>query len=1603
MLCYRPLLVALASLALFHVSVCIASNTSRTPRGQYYHLPEVEGYDGWYNNPSHPEWGSADSPLSRRIWPAYSDGTYQPNGQGRPNPHDVATACLQGPKGLKSYRNRTALLTFYGQQIVEEILDAQRAGCPPEYHNIPIPKCHALFDPECKGNKEVPFLRSRYDKSTGQSPNNPRKQLNEATPWIDGGLFYGPNKAWADALRSFTNGTLACSDSTCRFPAKNKVGLPFANPPPPADHVLKSSSRFFKIGNPRGNENPMLLSLGITWFRNHNWHANRLRKEFDAQGIKYKDETLFNRARQWNIADQQKISLNDWLPAFLGRNITPYTGYKSTRFVNIGHMFQTSAMRFGHTLVPPVVYRASVRNSKSRDWQCVFRQLSRKKDPTKSSAFRTCQSYWNSPDHLSEDNGDAVDELLLGMSKQVCEREDNIVTEDLRGFVFGSLDFSRRDLMALNIQRARDHGIPDYNTVRASFGLPRIRSFAEINNSTDKFIRAAIRNLSRLYNNDVNNIDLWPAGLLETTPQGPGPTFAAIISDQFEGIRDADRFWFENKDNGLFTDEEIEVIRKTTFRTILSRNIKASWFREDLLQKDVFHFNADVDDSERRCRTEFEQYNDATLTAEIDACSPMKTFDYFSGSGGPYITTIIGIAVYFILNVAVLIVSVKYVSKSRSSGKPKRKQSGPASDFWSNAGVFTAQNGEPLTGELVKSDTVMSVSLGPIIASRQLKVYNTTLGGVERTIDLTGVSTVNIEECHDVTGNNTSGLLCMRMAHRYDLAMRVDTHLQHMISNIAVFCESLNIQVSRKVVFSSKQLLWSVVTKKDRHNVVQSFFRALFKQTSGADASKGATQFIKKQRAKKREALSTELTRPEFAEAMGMKPTSIFVEQVFRFVDTDKSYTVSFQEFFQFLAVFTQGSSDTKMELMFAIYDIDGDGVLSHDDFSTMLGHLAEQAGETIGKEKLDSILSNMLKTSKSTDSMGMTLEEFKTIFGEYKEVMGDTTVQLKHAKSAVKNLRNQGVNNSKSVQISKNSAQFGLGGSHQSTIRGKSSTTSFRNHYTPAEKSDGLQVKETSMPGEQLDNLSPFQHQVLYVQRLWENYRFHIFWLTLYLLVVLCIFAERAYYYSVEREHVGLRRIAGYGVTVTRGAASAMMFTYSSILVTMCRNLLTKLRETPLNRYIPFDAAHSAHKVIACVALFFTVMHILGHCINFYHISTQTANDLTCLFREYYHFSHELPKFQFWMFSTLTGITGLLLTFVVVTIYIFALPQARRYLFNTFWIVHRLYIVLFILLILHGSGRLVQPPLFQWFFIVPAALFVVDKLISLKHKKHDIPVFKAEKLPSGVTHLQFKKPKNFNYLSGQWCRISSRALNSGEYHPFTLTSAPHEETLDLYIRAVGPWTENIRQIYDPENPKNQNTENKGLTFPRIYLDGPFGEGHQDWYKYDIAVLVGGGIGVTPFASILKDLVCKKQSKVQIPCKKVYFFWVTKTQKQFEWLTEIIKQVEQQDDQKFTGIHIFITQFYQKFDIRTIMLYICERHFQKISKQSLFTGLKSTVHFGRPQFDKMFDSLQDIHDDVAQIGTFSCGPPPMTRSVEAACVAANQNEGPVFFHHYENF
>jgi len=137
----------------------------------------------------------------------------------------------------------------------------------------------------------------------------------------------------------------------------------------------------------------------------------------------------------------------------------------------------------------------------------------------------------------------------MGMASQLAEKEDNLLGTDIRNNLFGPMEFSRRDLGALNIMRGRDNGLPDYNTAREHFKLAKRKTWNEINPELFSKNPSLLRTLVEIYSNNLNNIDVYVGGMLESK-DGPGELFTAVIKEQFVRLRDSDRFWFENEENG---------------------------------------------------------------------------------------------------------------------------------------------------------------------------------------------------------------------------------------------------------------------------------------------------------------------------------------------------------------------------------------------------------------------------------------------------------------------------------------------------------------------------------------------------------------------------------------------------------------------------------------------------------------------------------------------------------------------------------------------------------------------------------------------------------------------------------------------------------------------------------------------------------------------------------------------------------------------------------------------------------------------------------------------------------------------------------------------
>ena len=195
--------------------------------------------------------------------------------------------------------------------------------------------------------------------------------------------------------------------------------------------------------------------------------------------------------------------------------------------------------------------------------------------PAESGPISLRDAYFTAARILAEGGVDPViSGSLIGLAQEV----DTRAVDEVRNLLFAT-HTQGFDLLAFNIQRGRDHGLPDYNTVRVALGLPRANSFANITGGGPDCEVAST--LSDLYGGNVDDIDLLVGGLAEPhVPGGSvGPLFAALIADVFVRIRDSDRFWFEDPAAPqaalLSRIATLDEFRSTRIADLLSRTSEA--------------------------------------------------------------------------------------------------------------------------------------------------------------------------------------------------------------------------------------------------------------------------------------------------------------------------------------------------------------------------------------------------------------------------------------------------------------------------------------------------------------------------------------------------------------------------------------------------------------------------------------------------------------------------------------------------------------------------------------------------------------------------------------------------------------------------------------------------------------------------------------------------------------------------------------------------------------------------------------------------------------------------------------------------------------------
>jgi len=549
-----------------------SSATAKVTGNNTYSGPLITEYypiNGSGHNQNNLDWGSSVSRLGRLVPPEYSDNISSPSLSDLPNPRHISNTLCADPAGIGAdpydipdERGLSDFIWVFSQFSTHDLVFT---GNQRGMHQYPSEGGQHKFDiliPEgdeiMTSGYYIPMFRSQYDLESGTDDSNPREQLNQITSWLDASLVYGSDNYRGDWLRTFENGLLKTT-MTSEGP------IPPELDPTNDSHPGMSFEGFgggnLVVGDVRGNEHISLLALHTLFLREH----NRLAVEIFSENPSWNDEQIYQSARLRVAGILQAITYNEFLPA-LGITLSEYEEYDSSIDPTILNAFTHSAFRMGHSQIGSWTMRLNENRTESVEGH-----------------IRLNEGFF---DTRPLTNGGGIDPVLRGLAYQVEPKLDLIYSDDLRNQMFGQPNAGGMDLCAIDINRARDHGMPDYNTIREALGLEKITNWSQITSDSE-----VANKLLSLYP-EPGYSDMFIGMLAEDHLENSsvGISVHELIKLQYEILRDSDHLFYLN-------NPEVEQIRdeihNTTMADIILRNTMI-----EKIQCNVFFAEQNMDNME---------------------------------------------------------------------------------------------------------------------------------------------------------------------------------------------------------------------------------------------------------------------------------------------------------------------------------------------------------------------------------------------------------------------------------------------------------------------------------------------------------------------------------------------------------------------------------------------------------------------------------------------------------------------------------------------------------------------------------------------------------------------------------------------------------------------------------------------------------------------------------------------------------------------------------------------------------------------------------------------------------------------------------------------
>uniref|UniRef100_A0A3B5Z119 Uncharacterized protein n=1 Tax=Triticum aestivum TaxID=4565 RepID=A0A3B5Z119_WHEAT len=387
-----------------------------------------------------------------------------------------------------------------------------------------------------------------------------------------------------------------------------------------------------------------------------------------------------------------------------------------------------------------------------------------------------------------------------------------------------------------------------------------------------------------------------------------------------------------------------------------------------------------------------------------------------------------------------------------------------------------------------------------------------------------------------------------------------------------------------------------------------------------------------------------------------------------------------------------------------------------------------------------------------------------------------------------------------------------------------------------------------------------------------------------------------------MQYRHRVVFKVMGYCVCVAKGGAETLKFNMALTLLPMCRNAVTWLRSrTTLGRFVPFNDNLNFHKVIAVGISVGAGLHIISHLTCDFPRLVHATDDEYEPMKPF--FGDVKPPNYWWFLKGTEGWTGLVMLVLMAITFTLATgrfrkrelrrpkPKKSKSLvesknpnslpgllgrltrsvsashnrltmiinalfnrftgYNAFLYTHHLFVIVYALLIVHGHFLYLtkkwQKKTTWMYLTVPIVVYACERLTrTLRSRVRLVEKIKVavHPHPASLLSLHMSKPEGFRFKGGQYIFIKCPGVSKFEWHPFSITSAPEDDCVNVHIKALGDWTEDLRDAFLKVCP---NTEGKNEIrqveydrddaksdprFPKILIDGPYGAPAEDYKQH---------------------------------------------------------------------------------------------------------------------------------------------------------------------------